>query len=93
MPRRISDSSAANSLLVTAGEWDNDVEATEPISRDGRIYRIAAGARLEIVAEGLANPVGVGFIGGKMVLTDINGDFHVGKQKFPDGFIYVVSPE
>ncbi len=80
-------------FISDAGEWDNDVEATEPISRDGRIYRIAAGARLEIVAEGLANPVGVGFIGGKMVLTDINGDFHVGKQKFPDGFIYVVSPE
>lgn len=84
----------AGDLFVSdAGEWDNDVEATEPITRDGRIYRVTTGAKLEAAISGLANPVGVGFVGGKLVISDINGDFHVGQQKFPDGFMFIVSPD
>lgn len=84
---------AGELFISDAGEWDNDVEATEPIPRDGRIYRIAAGGKLESVVSGLANPVGVGFLGANLVVSDINGDFHVGQQKFPDGFMLVVVPE
>ena len=76
------------SLIVSdAGEWDNDFVATEPISRDGMIYAINNQGVVETLVEGLANPVGVGFIGGALIASDINGDFHVGTQKFADGFI------
>ena len=77
-------------FISDAGEWNNDVEATEPISRDGMLYRVTTAGKLEIVASGLANPVGLGFMGGALVISDINGDFHVGTQKFADGFMYLI---
>jgi len=77
-------------FISDAGEWNNDVEATEPISRDGLLYRVTTAGKLEIVASGLANPVGLGFMGGALVISDINGDFHVGTQKFADGFMYLI---
>lgn len=76
-----------------AGQWNNDVEATESISRDGLLYRVMAAGKLEVVASGLANPVGVGFIGGALMIWDINGDFHVGTQKFADGFRYLIEAD
>ena len=54
---------------------------------DGRVYRVTKTGTLEPVASGLANPVGVAFVGGSLLVSDINGDFHVGTQKFPDGFM------
>jgi len=80
-------------FISDAGEWHNDVEATEPVGRDGRLYRVSATGTLETVASGLANPVGVGFVGGRLVISDINGDFHVGTQKFADGFMYVIDAQ
>jgi len=74
-------------FITDAGEWDNDVEATEPIPSDGKVYRIDADGRLVLVASGFRNPVGVAFIAGMLVISDINGDYHIGNQKFPDGFI------
>lgn len=79
-------------FISDAGEWNNDVEATEAISRDGVLYRVTPAGKLDVVASGLANPVGVGFIDGKLAISDINGDFHVGTQKFADGFIYLIEP-
>ena len=80
-------------FVSDAGEWNNDVEATEPISRDGVLYRVSAAGKLETVASGLANPVGVGFMGNALVISDINGDFHVGTQKFADGFMYLIEAD
>lgn len=80
-------------VISDAGEWHNDVEATEPIGRDGHLYRVNEDGTLETLIAGLANPVGVGFVGNKLVVSDINGDFHVGTQKFPDGFMLVLWPD
>jgi hypothetical protein len=80
-------------VISDAGEWNNDTVATEPVSRDGHIYRVMEDGSVESLVEGLANPVGVGFLGKQLVISDINGDFHVGTQKFADGFMLVITPE
>jgi hypothetical protein len=74
-------------IISDSGEWHNDTVATEPVGRDGRVYSVKQDGSLEILISGLANPVGVGFVGNRLVVADINGDFHVGTQKFPDGFM------
>lgn len=79
-------------FISDAGEWNNDTEATEAIARDGKVYRVDAAGRLHEAVSGLANPVGLGFLGGGLAISDINGDFHVGTQKFADGFVYFVTP-
>lgn len=80
-------------IISDSGEWHNDTVATEPIERDGRVYRVMEDGSLETLISGLANPVGVGFVGNRLVVSDINGDFHVGTQKFPDGFILELSAD
>lgn len=80
-------------FISDAGEWNNDTEATEAIARDGKVYRVDAQGRLHEAVSGLANPVGLGFLGGGLAISDINGDFHVGTQKFADGFVYFVTPK
>ena len=45
-------------------KWGNDFVTTESISRDEKIYAINNERVVETLIEGLANPVGVGFIGG-----------------------------
>ncbi|HVN88917.1 MAG TPA: hypothetical protein VMT61_03800 [Candidatus Binataceae bacterium] len=86
-------------LFVTeVGKWDNDIGITqEPnkgpfaqVHSDGAVYRVTGDGALAKVASGLRNPVGVGFIGDTLIVTDINGDFHEGYQKFPDGFIVAI---
>jgi hypothetical protein len=51
------------------------------------------GITRETVASGLANPVGVGFVGGRLMISDINGHFHVGTQKFADGFMVIIDAQ
>ena len=55
-------------------------KAAESVGRDGSLYRVTATGQLEVVASGLANPVGVAFVGNARVISDIDGDFHVGTQ-------------
>lgn len=81
---------AGELFISDAGEWNNEVEAIEPVPSDGHVYRVTKSGKLEMVASGLANPVGVAFVGGSLLVSDINGDFHVGTQKFPDGFMVTI---
>jgi len=62
------------------------VPMTQGLKADGKIYRVADGA-LHLVASGFLNPAGVKFIGDKLWISDINGDFIAGKRELPDGFI------
>jgi hypothetical protein len=62
------------------------VPMTQALAMDGKVYRVADGA-LHLVASGFFNPVGVRFIGDKLWVSDINGDFIAGKRELPDGFI------
>jgi hypothetical protein len=79
-------------FISDAGSWDNDIPATSPIASDGRLYRVTSHRELVPFVDGLLNPVAVAFAGGKLVLTDINGDFHVGQHKIPIGFIITIEP-
>ena len=82
----------AGELFVSdAGDWNNEVEATEAVPSDGQIYRVTAAGKLEQVASGFANPVGLAFLGDRLLVSDINGDFHIGSQKFPDGFMVTIT--
>jgi hypothetical protein len=82
-------------FVAEVGKWDNDIGITqEPnkgpfaqVHSDGLVYRVTRNGKLAMVASGLRNPVGVGFMGDTLIVTDINGDFHEGYQKFPDGFV------
>ena len=81
---------AGQLFISDAGDWNNEVEATETVPSDGRVYRVTADGKLVLVASGFANPVGVAFVDNSLVISDINGDFHIGSQKFADGFIVII---
>jgi glucose/arabinose dehydrogenase len=63
------------------------VPMTQPVAADGKIYRVTSDGRLHLVASGFRNPAGIKFIGNKLWVTDIAGDFIGGKRELPDGFI------
>ncbi len=80
-------------FVADSGGWDNDVPPTEPIASDGRVFRVTPEGELKLVASGFANPVGVAFLGDRLVISDINGDYHVGQHKIPIGFIVTLDAE
>ncbi|MFT4583285.1 MAG: hypothetical protein ACI915_003265 [Gammaproteobacteria bacterium] len=84
---------AGDLFISDAGSWDNDIAATSPIASDGKLYRVTQAGNLEPFASGLANPVAVTFVGKMLVVSDINGDFHVGQHKIPIGFIVTIQPK
>jgi sugar lactone lactonase YvrE len=63
------------------------VKMTQPVTADGRVYRVTPDGQVHLVASGLFNPNGVRFVGNALWVTDVNGDFIVGKRELPDGFI------
>jgi hypothetical protein len=81
---------AGDLFISDAGNWDNDIQETDPITPDGKVYRIPGDGKPHVFATGLLNPVGVAFHGKTLVLSDINGDFHVGQHKIPIGFMVTV---
>jgi hypothetical protein len=88
-------------FVAEVGKWDNDIGITQApnkgpfaqVHSDGLVYRVTRDGKLAKVASGLRNPVGVGFIGDTLIVTDINGDFHEGYQKFPDGFVVSIKAQ
>jgi hypothetical protein len=63
------------------------VPMTQRVAADGKIYRVTPDGQAHLVASGFLNPAGVKFIGNKLWITDIAGDFIAGKRELPDGFI------
>jgi len=92
---------AGELFVADAGDWHNErgiaeqpnKGPTETVGNDGRVFRVTSEGKLELVASGLRNPVGVGFLGNALAVGDINGDFHIGYQKFPDGFVILIKPK
>ncbi len=80
--------SAAGHLLVAdAGDFNSPVPMTQTVKRDGRVFVITAAGRPQVLASGFANPTGLAFLGTMLVVSDINGDFHVGQRELPDGYL------
>jgi hypothetical protein len=63
------------------------VPMTQRLPADGKIYRVTSDGQLQLVARGFVNPAGIKFVGNKLWVTDIAGDFIGGKRELPDGFI------
>ena len=80
-------------FVVEVGSYEIPVPAGRPLKADGKLHRVTADGKLELVASGFINPWNVRFIGQRLWVGDINGDFIYGRRELPDGFIVEVSPE
>ena len=69
-------------MVVEVGNYEIPVNAGRALGADGR---------LELVASGFINPWNVRFVGDRLWVSDINGDFIYGKRELPDGFIVEIS--
>ncbi|MGH7961058.1 MAG: SMP-30/gluconolactonase/LRE family protein [Candidatus Binatia bacterium] len=78
----------AGQVFVTdAGSFEIPVPMTQALAADGKVYRVTPEGKLQLVASGFVNPMGVRFLGTTLWVNDINGDFIAGKRELPDGFI------
>lgn len=81
-------------LFVTElGGFELPVPMTQPAKADGKVHRVTPEGKLELVATGFVNPMGLRFVGKKFVVTDINGDFIGGRRELPDGFLTEVTTQ
>jgi hypothetical protein len=55
--------------------------------RNGRILRVGPDGKVVPFASGFASLLGLRFIGQRMIVCDINGDYIGGGIELPDGFV------
>ena len=79
-------------FVTDIGEIQSPVPMTQALASDGKVYRVAADGKLELVASGFINPLGLQVVDGALWVTDINGDFIAGKRELPDGFVVKLTP-
>ena len=82
----------AQIYVTEVGDIQSPVPMTQVLNSDGKVYRISADGKSELVASGFVNPLGLQVVDGALVVTDINGDFIAGKRELPDGFIVKLTP-
>jgi hypothetical protein len=80
-------------FVVEVGSYEIPVPAGRPLAADGKLHRVTPEGKLELVASGLINPWNVRFVGNRLWVGDINGDFIYGRRELPDGFIVEVTPQ
>jgi hypothetical protein len=59
--------------------------------RRGQILRIDRDGKAHSFAEGFASPLGLRFIGQRMIVCDVNGDYIGGGIELPDGFVVEIT--
>ena len=82
----------AQIYVTDIGDIQSPVPMTQTLEHDGKVYRITAEGKSELVASGFINPLGLQIVDGALLVTDINGDFIAGKRELPDGFIIKLTP-
>ena len=88
----VAPAALGGGLLVTdLGDIQSPVPMTQALAADGKVYRVAEDGRLETLASGLINPLGLYVVDDALWVTDINGDFIAGKRELPDGFVVTLS--
>lgn len=80
-------------FVAVAGEMEIPVPMTQQLKRDGKVIRIAPDGSQHPVATGFVNPMGLRFIHGRLIVSDINGDFIAGGREVPDGFVVEITTE
>jgi hypothetical protein len=78
-------------FFTDVGVFEAPVPMTQPLKADGTVLRLSKGGIPKLVASGFVNPLHLRFIGKKLWVTDINGDFLDGRRELPDGFIVKIS--
>lgn len=78
-------------FITDFGEFELPLPMTQALKRDGIVYRVTPGGELKLVASGFVNPLGLSFIGNRLWVTDIVGDFIDGHRELPDGFVVEIS--
>jgi hypothetical protein len=74
-------------FVTDAVDFEIPVPQTQPLKRDGKVYRVTPLGELKLVASGFINPGGLRFVGKHLWVTDVNGDFIAGMRELPDGFV------
>ena len=77
-------------FVVDVGSFEIPVPQSQALRADGKVYRFSADGHRQLVVSGLINPWGLRFVGNRLLVSDINGDFIYGKRELPDGFIVEV---
>ena len=77
-------------FVVDVGSFEIPVPQSQALRADGKVYRFTPEGHMELVVSGLINPWGLRFVGNRLLISDINGDFIYGKRELPDGFIVEV---
>ncbi|MGE3846964.1 MAG: hypothetical protein AB7I01_08785 [Gammaproteobacteria bacterium] len=83
---------AGEPFIVDVGAFEIPVPQGQRLAADGKVYRVTTNGELALVASGLVNPWGLRFVGNRLWVSDINGDFIYGKRELPDGFIVEIEP-
>jgi hypothetical protein len=78
-------------FFTDVGDFQAPVPMTQPLKADGVVMRLGKGGIPKLVASGFVNPLHLRFIGKKLWVSDINGDFIDGKRELPDGFIVQIT--
>jgi len=84
---------AGQIFVVEVGGYEIPVPLGQPLRADGKLHRVTPAGTLELVASGFINPWNVRFVGQRLWVGDINGDFIYGKRELPDGFIVEITPD
>jgi hypothetical protein len=66
-------------------------ELTRPPREIGVVHRLTPKGEFKLVASGFRNPQGVHFVGNRMWVSDLNGDFIAENRELPDGFIVEIT--
>ena len=61
------------------------------LPRNGRVCRVDAAGKILQFAEGFAMPLGLRFIGNRLIVCDVNGDYIGGGQELADGFVVEIT--
>lgn len=84
---------AGELFVADSGAGEVPVPLTRPVAPDGFVYRVTASGERVRVASGMPSPTGLAFVGGRLWVTDIAGDFIGGRRELPDGSIVVIEAE
>jgi|SRR5579885_840695 hypothetical protein len=78
-------------FFTDLGEFQIPVPMTQPLKRDAVVLRLSRAGVPKLVASGFVNPLHMRFIGHKLWVSDLNGDFIGGRRELPDGFIVEIA--
>jgi hypothetical protein len=77
--------------LTEVGGADAPVKPAQAVADDGAVWRVSRTGAAQLVATGLRNPLGLAFVGPRLWVSDIGGDFMGGNRELPDGFVVEIT--